>query len=71
MTALSLAALAFVGAHFLLSSTGLRAWLVGRIGPHEFFGELASTTVTSPFTFTVAETFSRNQPLKPTGCWIG
>jgi uncharacterized membrane protein len=32
MTLLIAAALAFVGGHFLLSSTGLRAWLVGRIG---------------------------------------
>ena len=38
MTPLILAALAFVGAHFLLSSTGLRGWLVGRIGERGFAG---------------------------------
>jgi len=32
MTSLILAALAFVGAHVLISSTGLRVWLVGRLG---------------------------------------
>ena len=38
MIALLVAALAFVGGHFLISSTGVRPWLVGRIGERLYAG---------------------------------
>jgi hypothetical protein len=38
MLNLTLAAIAFVAAHFLISSTGLRQHLVGRLGERAFAG---------------------------------